>query len=209
MIEDQFQVRIIKGDKMGKKVYTGFSAAQETQIKKIVSTASDALTKAYAVHIKGSDSAEFTKWFGTGNRNTVKEILHKMNYAMLNGNIDISYNSGGHCDGGNTNAVAFMPAHGWNVANVNQAKNVNFNLVICPRLLKIMSSLGSDNQSQVGTLLHEISHLLGGTDDETDPTTGNIAYGAAAAKNLAKNHPGLAINNAENFGFYISSFIKR
>ena len=192
---------------MGKKIYTGFSSAQEKSMRSIVKDASSALTKAYAVHSKTDDNDLFSIWFGTGARASVKAVLKAMNAGMKDGTVTINYTALGGCAGGNTNAIAYQPAIGWQVANIQQARNVDFTLDICPRLLKIMATAGTENQSQVGTLLHEISHLLGGTNDEADPGTGVVAYGAAAAKALATNHPALAVNNAENYGFYISAFL--
>lgn len=194
---------------MGKKTYTGFNDAQEKQIRAVVADASVALSKAYAGHVNNNDGPLFTTWFGTGARATVKDILHRMNYAMTNGSITINYSALGNCAGGTTNAVAYSPAHGWGQASIAQAASAasNFTLDICPRLLKAMSFTGSGSQSQVGTLLHEISHLLGNTDDEVDPGNNTVAYGSVAAKRLARLYPNQAVNNAENFGFYISAYL--
>lgn len=196
---------------MGKKTYTGFSESGEKQIRQIVNSASTAITLAFASHLKENDSDLFATWFGAGNRGRVKDVLHLINYAMTNGSIVINYTAVGYCAGGSTNAVAYPPVHGWGQATVAQARTPasQFTLDICPRLMNVMAFSGSGNQSQVGTLIHEISHLLGNTDDEIDPDTNNVAYGSAAAKTLALNHPNQAINNVENYGFYVSSYIRR
>jgi Lysine-specific metallo-endopeptidase len=191
---------------VGKKNYFGFTSAHEKVIKTIVATASGAISKAYSAHVKGTDASAFATWFGTGARAQVQGVLHKMNYGMTNGVININYNTAACTPG--TNAVAYAPAYGWARANVAQARAAGsaFNLDVCPCLIRQMSSLGSGNQSQVGTLIHEISHLLGNTDDEVNPATGLVAYGASAAKALATTYPTQAVNNAENYGFYVSAY---
>jgi Lysine-specific metallo-endopeptidase len=192
---------------MGTKTYTGFDKRQEDKMRKIVGTASIAIGKAYGSHVKTTDGKEYCTWFGTGPKGTVKNVLHRMNYAMTNGTIDINFTAAGLCAIPGTNAVSYMPAPGWGLAGVGAAGSMAFNMDICPRLLNIMASLGSDNQSQVGTFLHELSHLLGGTNDVVFPGTAVTAYGSTAAKKLAKTYPASAVNNAENYGFYISSFV--
>lgn len=191
---------------MGIKNYVGFPDNKLKQIKSIIIQVNDAIGKAYAMHMKDTDGEIFAKWFGVGDRLVVRNILHKMNYAMLNGVVTINYNTN-NCTP-NTNAVAYAPAYGWNVATVAQARSPisNFVIDICPCLLEQMSLLSSDKQSQIGTVVHEISHLLGGTDDIVDPLTGHVAYGANLSKSLARHNPHLAIMNAENYGFYISEF---
>jgi hypothetical protein len=193
---------------MGTKTYTGFNADQEQAMRQVVSNAGTALSKAYAAMIKNTDTASFTTWFGTGNRASVQRIVQLMNYAMINGVVNISYTAGGHCANGTTNAVAYAPNGVWVQPDISGAgsKVADFNMDVCPRFLKIMALLGSENQSQVGTFLHELSHLVGNTNDEVYPG-GAVAYGATAAKRLAKDYPATAINNAENYGFYISSFL--
>jgi len=192
---------------MGKKTYIDFSESHEKAMRQVVSRASDALSLAYAGHVKVTDGSQFARWFGTGPRATVQRVLQRMNYSMINGNIEISYVADGICQGGFVNAMAFRPAHGWRAANITEAKAYNFNMSICPRFLKIMPAEGSSNQSQVGTLVHEISHLLGGTQDIVDPNSGDVVYGATAAKALAAQFPALAVNNAENYGFYVAEFL--
>jgi hypothetical protein len=194
-------------NEMGTKIYHAVPEDIERKIRRIISQASIALSKAYGIHVKDEDRSAFNTWFGNGDKNHVQNVLHRMNYAMTNGTINIYYNTV-NCTI-NTNAVAYQPAHGWKLATVKQAASdlSIFQLDICPRLINSLTFLGSDNQSQEVTFLHEISHLLGDTLDEVNTLKNNIAYGAAEAKLLAKRNSHLAITNAENYGFYISSFI--
>jgi Lysine-specific metallo-endopeptidase len=72
------------------------------------------------------------------------------------------------------------------------------------------------NDSQVGTILHELSHLVSHTEDVEDETSGyftapyvagdHVFYGEEACKWLAKNRPLHARHNADNYLMYLSSF---
>lgn len=52
----------------------------------------------------------------------------------------------------------------------------------------------SGQDSQFGTIIHELTHLTKDTDD--------TAYGTTACKALAKNKPAKAINNADNYEYF-------
>lgn len=60
------------------------------------------------------------------------------------------------------------------------------------------------NQSQLETVIHELSHLLLGTDD-VDLANGKTAYGAKRASKLVLENPAGALNNAENWGIFIEA----
>ena len=59
------------------------------------------------------------------------------------------------------------------------------------------------HQSRFETLVHELSHLLMGTNDEVHD--GETAYGARAAADLAGADPDSAKNNAENWGIFVEA----
>jgi peptidyl-Lys metalloendopeptidase len=49
--------------------------------------------------------------------------------------------------------------------------------------------------SKAGTLIHEITHLVGGTGDK--------AYGKEDCRRLAVNNPGKAVKNADSYEFFV------
>lgn len=59
------------------------------------------------------------------------------------------------------------------------------------------------HQSQLNTLIHELTHLLIGTADENG--RGGTAYGARFAARLAREFPDRAKNNAENWGIFVEA----
>jgi peptidyl-Lys metalloendopeptidase len=54
---------------------------------------------------------------------------------------------------------------------------------------------GIDSRS--GTIVHELSHSVAGTQD--------IVYGTVNAQTLATNNPGQAVTNADNFEYFAES----
>ena len=65
------------------------------------------------------------------------------------------------------------------------------------QLYKVAKTIeGSDNK--MGILTHELSHAIISTDD--------IVYGQSGCRELAKNAPNKAINNADNFEYFLETF---
>ncbi len=74
------------------------------------------------------------------------------------------------------------------------------------RFFTQMSRVQSDDQTQIETLIHELSHVAAGTKDmERADHTSNPqpCYGRLNALALATNFPDQARDNAENYGFFI------
>ena len=79
----------------------------------------------------------------------------------------------------------------------------------------------TDDKTRAGTLIHELSHFVtvGGTDDvgserkdraatdfpgkDTKKSIGYTTYGGTRGTRLAAAHPALALNNADNFEFFL------
>ncbi len=82
-------------------------------------------------------------------------------------------------------------------------------------MMSQMAQQGVERQNISGTLIHEMSHAVGGTWDVVQ--NGAVVYGADAAKDLARNPAGAtgpaavaatALNNAENYGFFCMEFLE-
>lgn len=57
-----------------------------------------------------------------------------------------------------------------------------------------------------GVLLHELTHHVCNTEDETRPDNGEATYGTADCTWLKNNHVDLAANNADNYEYFCESF---
>ncbi len=61
---------------------------------------------------------------------------------------------------------------------------------------------------RMNTIFHEITHKVLHTDDVVYPGTNDECYGDKLCKKLSHIHPDLAINNADNWGFYLAECFK-
>ena len=145
----------------------------------------------------------------------VTEVISLMDFAVNSASVAIQYNIG--C-GGNTNAAAYPPEGGWSAQNIKKVlKSGGFKMSLCPRFFGAMPQNDRMAQNRTGTFVHELSHIVGNTNDVADnhvngaPITadpvGFTYYGRANARQLADYRPELAIENAENYGFYVSDLL--
>ena len=188
--------------------YTGFSSDNEKKIKSIVFEASK-ITAAADKDLadKRPKSKYFDKWFGKFQNNNfgqVRSVITKMHNALHNGTINFTYNDPGDCTG-TTLAAAATPTETESYHEIETADD--HDMTICDIFFNLRrytpQNPGDDTQMQA--FLHELSHLVGATDDEDHPnptTVGQKAYGSAAALALALANPTSARNNADNYGFY-------
>ena len=187
--------------------FTNFNSTNEKKINSIVAEA----TRILAVADKDLSGKRpehhviFKRWFGTVQNDEfgqVRSVITKMYNALHKSTINFEYNNGGTCNG-NVYAEALAPDE---PESYNDIQNANdHDMVICPEFFNLNrfepQNLGDDTQME--TFFHELSHLVGGTDDEPHPTqVGQKAYGSAAAQQLATANPQSARNNADNYGFY-------
>lgn len=191
--------------------YTNMSGKEEQEIRSLMILTSECVRRAYSANIREDDRSEFKTWFGSGDKTFVRNILHKINYGLINGTLEVIFDRGDNTlDGEPLYASALPPIYGWSIATIVQAcsEKSNFVLTIYPSAFREISLLCPGDKSQVSVIAHELSHLLGGTEDIDFPTTNSPAQGFYMTGKLARHYPALAINNAENYGFYIASFAR-
>lgn len=189
--------------------YTGFSVSNRSTVHDCATEAAQALDKAHKAVISlarnaaGKNLKDYERWFGTFSRpnlTRVTEVVALMDYALNSGRIHFTYNEG--C-GATTNAAAFQPTHGWKTSKLKETlSGGTFKITMCPRFFGAMSQSSVTEQSRTETFIHELSHIVGNTEDEVHPDWNATAYGRNLARDLADNHPNLAVSNAENYGFY-------
>ncbi|MDJ0599820.1 MAG: M35 family metallo-endopeptidase [Crocosphaera sp.] len=131
----------------------------------------------------------YTKWFGTyspARIQVVDGIIQKMLAQLSTRAITID-GVGGLCRPGEYAYVL--------TAAVGGGLRSGVTIFLCNQFFQIpLYGKGS----QVGTILHEITHLVGATVDH--------ANGQTNCQRLAKRRPTLAINNGDSYTFYIESF---
>jgi peptidyl-Lys metalloendopeptidase len=134
-----------------------------------------------AIELLEADPAmpEFTRWFGDGSVKAVRQRL-----ALIHGALnrrrpeDMACNVPRACEGA---IVAYaIPATGA--------------MGFCQRFFRMPER---ELDSRFGTVVHELSHVVADTED--------FAYGPRRAEALARENPGLAVRNADNFQYFVES----
>ncbi|NER51317.1 MAG: hypothetical protein F6J92_32545 [Symploca sp. SIO1A3] len=134
-----------------------------------------------------SQQSLYEKWFGQyneNNRTQVYGIIHNMLIQLRDKSVTINH------DGADCKArdYAYVDAPGGGLRD-------GVTIFLCNQFFA--APLYGKN-SQVGIILHEITHLVGNTEDHK--------YGETECKRLAQENPNMARNNADNYEFYIESF---
>lgn len=71
----------------------------------------------------------------------------------------------------------------------------DFQMWFCNEFFALPANLGHDTQA--GSVVHEMTHSIGNTEDIPG------AYGTAAAANLAIHQPDQAVDNADNYEYFL------
>jgi hypothetical protein len=171
-----------------------------------------ALQKATSAARERKADAHCATWFGDSSgpfMGRLSKALSKMRSIINTQRIDVVFAPLSDRSG-DENAAAYAPAEGWaEYLDFAQAEKQGFTLHLNENFRRLPlyctpSPAQVDGQSQFETLVHELSHLILGTDDEL--YGGYEAYGAKAARDLAKASSYKAKNNAENWGLFVESF---
>jgi hypothetical protein len=188
---------------------SGCTAAQTSEINGLAAVAASAARLASTQ--TSSQSPLYKEWFGdwsSGNGNTVKSFMNR--YLSM----DYEVRCGGSICAEYPSALGL----------VDHSAFSDDRLYVCPPWWFMPSSSG-EQQSQVGTLIHEHTHLdPDGRDDINDggqcgfnaDLEGNPCYGAANARSLAKDPTCTggsssckAVRNAENYAFFAANALVR
>ena len=180
--------------------------------------AESAIGKASREVSAGGVTAAMNRWFGDSTPAFRKKLAKDLNNLRANLNvrtIKVGFMSLSNRDDG-TNAAAFTnPKWGLklgkqiNYTNNDYGKSEMFldeAFKGLPILLPLNGGLIANdgyNQSRFNTLVHELSHLILGTEDQM--WNGKEAYGAKRASRLAANEPDTAYENAENWGIFVEA----
>jgi hypothetical protein len=166
----------------------------------------DACSKAQDELAAGRGLTEAARWFGTTPAATVKTKVGKLR-SFFNLNAITLRFAGGPDERGEDTAAALRPSQGWSdYTNVTKAHNTSFEMYLNSDweqmpLWSTQPLQTAGDGGKFATLVHELSHLCLNTEDHK--------YTAQKAVLLATNSPNLAIENADNWGFFVEEFVKR
>jgi len=162
----------------------------------------DACSKAQTELAAGRGLTEVGRWFGTTPPATIKTKVGKLrSFFNLNA---ITLHFATLTKRGTNVAAAFRPSGGWDdYTNVTKAQRTTFEMYLNSAWEeKPVWSTGPLQTAGAGgkfkTLVHELSHLALNTNDHK--------YGAANCVLLAASDAAKALDNADNWGFFVEEF---
>jgi peptidyl-Lys metalloendopeptidase len=209
---------------MARQIYTNFTEKQKTQVTAAFKDVRTLLLKANAalwkqieaglVNTEKAEQARYEKWFGAYTTPNVTHVRTRV-YTIVQ---QLEHQDTYVQDDPASNTVAYIlvaPGQNFGTQALNYADAQAPARVANPTIhigtaFYQAPLLGKD--SQTGTLIHELSHLICSTEDVPNPAGGAYAdgfadtYGETNCKWLATNHPAQARHNADNYLFYCCSF---
>ncbi len=160
------------------------------------------LRKASAKLQRGQGTTESDRWFGDSAATWMSKLGTTLNRIATVTNvedIEVSFRSLNHRKG--SFAAANKPAGGWGTyTSVKDARGQNFRIQLDTAWNKapLFRPTGVPADSMFQTLVHELTHMLVGTDDHE--------YGVNSCLALAKSSPYKAKDNADNWGYFVEEF---
>ncbi len=153
------------------------------------------------IHRSYQDAAlpEYQDWFGEITKSRFDKV--RRNVGIINYAIHSQKITWERVNGDPQNfAAALMPTGGWNEQKVKQIIDSGYTVEIDDLFY------ATTDDETYNTIIHEISHIVANTDDETNPNTTNDAYGRVECTNLKTYNPDIAINNADSYGYFHLAF---
>lgn len=130
----------------------------------------------------------YQTWFGVFSQDRyqrVRAVLDGVRYKLNSGNTLTA-----RC---RTNPVDPCDSAGVIAATYENARG-DIEAWFCTAFFVLPPRVGFDTQA--GSVVHELTHSIGHTDDIPG------GYGPVGARNLATNHPDEAVDNADNYEYY-------
>ncbi|MCH4894212.1 hypothetical protein GO308_13895 [Sphingomonas sp. SFZ2018-12] len=182
---------------------SGFTVSHNVKVQNAITLAGKATAVAYtrmsAIRSTRTPTKAYTAFFGAMDATRLDQawkVLNMIHYAM--GTSFIRYNRSVGRPG--TYAAAQRPASGWSEKNVKQMLDSGeFTMKIDDAFYKS----GTDARTAALTIVHEISHLVGNTDDVDCPWDSKECYEYDRCRRLAEQYPNLTIKNADSYGYYV------
>ena len=158
-------------------------------------------------------TAAFKKWFGfvaekdaKDQHGKVPSVIERMNYYLTS--LPLNIIDAGSTLGPNTNAEATHYGDKQTRSyqdRATTAANAAVQIALTDRFFNQLTRVQSNDQTQIETFIHELSHVAAGVLDQDHHATNPLAcYGRVNALAMATSHPDQARDNAENYGFFIA-----
>jgi hypothetical protein len=160
--------------------YAGCNTTQQDKLRLSISEAHLAVETAISMTENGQAEAHLIAWFGnTQQREAVLKILRAVHNRLERTDTLTLVCEERSCE---HNLMGYVESGG---------------IGVCPDFFASPPSLAYD--SQMGTIIHELTHYTSNTEDH--------AYGTADARRLAVDAPAKAVNNADNYQYYVEALV--
>lgn len=194
----------------------GMVAGSSPQLQQTISKLSPgimaALQAAASSCGSGKAGTQCQRWFGDSSAGFQGQLAAKLRRfrSVLNlQTINVTFASLSDRSA-NENAAAYEPSGGWKAyLKTADSQGQDFTMHLNEAFSRLPIYANPDvatttGQSQFETLVHELSHLIVGTDDEK--LGADTCYGGDLARQLATSDVTKAKNNAENWGLFVEEF---
>jgi len=191
--------------------FSGFTTSEKITIQNAAIEAQKAVENAWkdiqTVKKTGSTSFQYMKWFGMYDAKRVQTVYEKINaihYAMTASSVKcVKSAAGGYY------AAANRPDQGWSMHKVKDiVKSGGYTVEYTNLFFGDVDEDDGGKHPQTLTFIHELSHVVAATDDESyPPDTSKDCYGQKICRKIAESYPAVAVTNADNYGFYCTEFV--
>ena len=192
-------------------IYSGFTPSETVKLQNAAIDGQKAIVADWAdiqsVKSNKTASVAYRRWFGTyhnARAQTVFEKINAIHYALTASSLKLTKSgAAGHY------AAAFEPDAGWNMHKVKEiVKSGGYTVEYTNLFFGNFTEDEGGKHPQALTFVHELSHVVASTDDmDYPPDIDEECYGQLKCKYIATNHPDVAINNADSYGFYCTEFL--
>jgi hypothetical protein len=176
-------------------VIDGLGPADQRFVTQLTPMILDTLHKAAGALQRGAGVAESGRWFGDTSKPRLTQLAADLSHMASVINLEqirIGFRPLARRSG--SVAVAFPPEAGWGkYTRLANARGQDFQMQLDTSWnVAPLLRTATEGDSMFQTLVHELSHLVIGTDDEQ--------YGFDACLALARRAPARAQNNADSWG---------
>ncbi len=180
---------------IGYPLYSGVNATRQAIINKAIKFIFQNKSSLISV----SNNALYKRWFGnftTANKQQIDSTLQKIHKGACPSYIVFDGSGTSRCTADTFAWVQYSVQYNNNARQCSASNHYCHKLFLCSKFWT-RPFRGAD--SQVGTLIHELSHAYAYTNDDK--------YGKPLCLRYAQTNPNLAIRNADNIEYYCEELL--
>jgi hypothetical protein len=193
---------------MGLLTVGGLGPTDQKEVNILGPEITRVLRKAAAEIQKGHGRGQSQTWFGDQAQAWMIDLQNKLNKmaSVINCEQIQVHGEAWKERSKTTFAASYEPKDGWgNYNSISRARDQEFEIALDIKWNNsIMYCTPANRDSKFQSLVHELTHLILGTDDIV--FNGKKTYGTEKSKNLSASRPEDAKKNADNWGYFVEEF---